>query len=140
MATGQQSENGRYFKHGVVSGELSDNGRSFESSIARCIALVQVQDADGPRRRRWRCEERRRTLGRRRAGRQRRCGDTIGRVPVLGWCERLWQLRLRGVRQLQERALVQLQAESRGLGTQQQLQAWRNGVHWPRLTLCFRPT
>ena len=64
VATGQQSENGRYFKHGVVSGELSDNGRSFESSIARCIALVQVQDADGPRRRRWRCEERRRTLGR----------------------------------------------------------------------------
>ena len=118
----QQSENGRYFKHGVVSGELSDNGRSFESSIARCIALVQVQDADGPRRRR-RCEEQRRTLGRRRTGRQRRGGDTIGRVPVLGGCERLWQLRLRGVRQLQERALVQLQAESLELGTQQP-QAW----------------
>jgi hypothetical protein len=68
VATGQQSENGRYFKHGVVSvtvsWELSDNGRYFERSIARCIALVQVQDADGPRRRR-RCEERRRTLGRR---------------------------------------------------------------------------
>ena len=122
MATGQQSEHGRYFKHGVVSGELSDNGRSFESSIARCIALVQVQDADGPRRRR-RCEEQRRTLGRRRAGRLRRGGDTIGRVPVLGGCERLWQLRLRGVRQLQERALVQLQAESRASGTQQP-QAW----------------
>ena len=76
MATGQQSENGRYFKHGVVSWELSDNGRYFELSIARCIALVQVQDADGPRRRR-RCEERRRTLGRRRAGRLRRGGDTI---------------------------------------------------------------
>ena len=70
VATGQQSENGRYFKHGVVSWELSDNGRYFERSIARCIALVQVQDADGPRRRR-RCEELRRTLGRRRAGRQR---------------------------------------------------------------------
>ena len=122
VATGQQSENGRYFKHCVVSWELSDNGCSFESSIARCIALVQVQDADGPRRRR-RCEEQRRTLGRRRAGRLRRGGDTIGRVPVLGGCERLWQLRLRGVRQLQERALVQLQAESRALGTQQP-QAW----------------
>ena len=109
--TGQQSEHGRYFKHGVVSGELSANGcfhpGSFESSIARCIALVQVQDTDGLRRRR-RCEEQRRTLGRRRAGRQRRGGDTIGRVPVLGGCERLWQLLLRGVRQLQERALVQL--------------------------------
>ena len=64
VATGQQSENGRYFKHGVVSWELSDYGCYFECSIARCIALVQVQDADGPRRRRWRCEERRRTLGR----------------------------------------------------------------------------
>ena len=47
VATGQQSENGRYFKHGVVSWELSDNGRYFERSIAWCIALVQVQDADG---------------------------------------------------------------------------------------------
>jgi len=137
VATGQQSENGRYFKHGVVSWELSDNGRYFERSIARCIALVQVQDADGPRRRR-RCEERRRTLGRRRAGRQRRCGDTIGRVPVLGWCERLWQLRLRGVRQLQERALVQLQAESRELGKQQP-QAWPRKDRLLRLQVCSRP-
>jgi len=39
--------NGRYFKHGVVSRELSDNWRYFERSIAWCIALVQVQDADG---------------------------------------------------------------------------------------------
>jgi hypothetical protein len=31
VATGQQSENGRYFKHGVVSGELSDHGRYFEA-------------------------------------------------------------------------------------------------------------
>ena len=31
MATGQQSENGRYFKHGVVSGELSDHERYFEA-------------------------------------------------------------------------------------------------------------
>ena len=46
VATGQQSENGRYFKHGVVSRELSDNWRYFERSIAWCIALVQVQDAD----------------------------------------------------------------------------------------------
>ena len=139
MATGQQSENGRYFKHGVVSWELSDNGRYFKRSIARCIALVQVQDADGPRRRR-RCEERRRMLGRRRAGRQRRSGDTIGRVPVLGLCERLWQLRLRGVRQLQERALVQLQAESRELGTQK-LQAWLNRSQdlLLRLPVCSRP-
>ena len=55
VATGQQSENGRYFKHGVVSWELSDNGRYFERSIARCITLVQVQDADGH----WsrRCED-----------------------------------------------------------------------------------
>ena len=142
MATGQQSENGRYFKHGVVSWELSDYGCYFERSIARCIALVQVQDADGPRRRR-RCEERRRTLGRRRVGRQRRSGDTLGRVPTLGMCGRPWQLRLRGVRQPQERTLVQLQAESRGLGTQQ-LQAWLSeglrGVQWPRLILCSRPT
>ena len=137
MAKGQQSENGRYFKHGVVSWELSDNGRYFERSIARCIALVQVQDADGPRRRR-RCEERRRTLGRRRAGRQRRSGDTIGRVPVLGQCERLWQLRLRGVRQLQERALVQLQAESLELGTQQP-QAWPRKDRLLRLQVCSRP-
>ena len=143
MATGQQSEHGRYFKHGVASRELSANGcfhpGSFESSIARCIALVQVQDTDGLRRRR-RCEEQRRTLGRRRAGRQRRSGDTLGRVPVLGLCERLWQLRLRGVRQLQERALVQLQAESRELGTQK-LQAWLNRSQdlLLRLPVCSRP-
>ena len=31
VATGQQSENGLYFKHGVVSGELSDHGRYFEA-------------------------------------------------------------------------------------------------------------
>ena len=103
-------------------GSFLTTGATSKRSIARCIALVQVQDADGPRRRR-RCEEQRRTLGRRRAGRPWRGGDTIGRVPVLGGCERLWQLRLRGVRQLQERALVQLQAESRASGTQQP-QAW----------------
>ena len=61
-------------------------------------------------------------------------------MPVLGLCERLWQLRLRGVRQLQERALVQMQAESRGLGTQQ-LQAWpkRSKDRLLRLPVCSRP-
>ena len=65
---------------------------------------------------------------------------------MLGLCERLWQLRLRGVRQLQERALVQLQAESRGLGTQQ-LQAWLSGgskglsgAQWTRSILYSQPT
>ena len=120
-------------------GSFLTTGANFERSIARCIALVQVQDADGPRRRRWRCEARRRTLGRRRAGRQRRSGDTIGRVTALGRCERLWQPRLRGVRQLQERALVQLQTESRGLGTQQ-LQTWpKHKDRLIRLPVCSRP-
>ena len=45
-------------------GSFLTTGATSKRSIARCIALVQVQDADGPRRRRWRCEERRRTLGR----------------------------------------------------------------------------
>ena len=49
-------------------------------------------------------------------------------------CEKFWR------RRLLKRTLGQLQAESRGLGTQQQLPAWRNGVHWPHLMLCSRPT
>ena len=106
---GKQSENGRYFQHGVVSWvSCLTTGATSDAPLRECIALVQAQDADGPWRRRWRCEERRRTLGRRRVGRQRRSGDTLGRVPTLGMCGRPWQLRLRGVRQLQERALAQL--------------------------------
>ena len=45
-------------------GSCLTTGANLECSIARCITLVQVQDADGPRRRRWRCEELRRTRGR----------------------------------------------------------------------------
>ena len=59
-------------------------------------------------------------------------------MPVLGLCERLWQLRLRGVRQLQERTLAQLQAESRELGTQQP-QAWPRKDRLLRLQVCSRP-
>jgi len=76
--------------------------------LRKCIALAQARDADGPWRRRWRCKARSRTLGRRQAGRQRRSGDTLGRVLALGLCEKPWQLPLRGVRQLQELALGQL--------------------------------
>jgi hypothetical protein len=93
----EQSENGRYSKHGVVLvGKLSEPGRYFRAfhcaRASRCCkcrtptaigvdSVTNDKQAHGGAGKR--CEEPRCTLGRRRAGRQRRSGDTPGRALAL---------------------------------------------------------